>query len=156
MRQHSVTPGSTVTLVAARPTTDQYLHLRAHAGLGSADQKAVENALAGSLHAVCAFRNNQVIACGRIVGDGGLYFYIEDLIVETASRGHGIGGRVLQALLEWLKANAREGAHIGLTASGNASGFFARYGFRESPDARPGMFLPPAALQPGKFNSPSR
>lgn len=156
MRQHSVTPGSTVTLVAARPTTDQYLHLRAQAGLGSADQKAVETALAASLYSVCAFHNNQVVGCGRIVGDGGLYFYVEDLIVEAASRGAGVGGRILQALLAWLKKNARDGAFIGLTASGNATGFFERHGFREWPDSRPGMFLPLAELQPGKLSSPSR
>ena len=113
MRQQSVTPGSTVTLVATRPTTDQYLHLRAAGGAG---QSRISKRLKPhwprrfirSAHSM----NNQVVGCGRIVGDGGLYFYVEDLIVEEASRGAGIGGRIHAGLAGWLSANARDGALV--------------------------------------------
>lgn len=115
MRRQSVTPGSNVTLVVTRPTTDQYLHLRQQAGLDAADQQATETGLAASLHSVCAFHENRVVGCGRIVGDGGLYFYVEDLMVDKDSRGAGTGGRIMQALLDWLRAHVRKGRWLAQT-----------------------------------------
>jgi len=156
MRQHSVTPGSAVTLVAARPTADQYLHLRIQSGLGRADQVATTAGLRASLYSVCAFHDNQLVGFGRIVGDGGLCFYVEDVMVEKASRGAGVGTLILSALLEWLRTHSSDGARIGVQAPRDTEDFFRRFGFREWPDARPGLHLPSEALQPGKLSSPSR
>ncbi len=156
MRQRNVTPGRPVTIVATRPTSDQYLHLREHAGLGSADPRAAESALAASLYSVCALHDNQVVGCGRIVGDGGLYFYIQDVIVEEAHRGQGTGDLIMQALLDWLSAHARGAAFIGLTATGEAAEFFRRHGFREQAGEHALLCLPKDALQPGRLSSPSK
>ncbi len=154
MRKHNANPDQPVTLVATRPTADQYMHLRGQAGWDAVDARAAEAGLSSSLYNLVAVDNNRVVACARIVGDGGLYFYIQDMLVDQEYRGRGIGTQMMQHLLKWLDSHAAEGAFIGLMAARNAASFYARFGFRPRDDDGPGMFLPTAELQSGSEISP--
>jgi GNAT superfamily N-acetyltransferase len=81
-----------------------------------------------------------VVACGRIVGDGGMYFYVQDVIVAPVYHGRGLGAQIMDAMIDYLRRTARPGAFVGLMAAQGAEGFYERYGFRRRPDDRPGMF----------------
>ena len=103
------------------------------------DEKAVERALANSLYTVCVLHNGHVVACARIVGDGGINFYIQDVIVLPALQGCGLGRVVFEACCRYLDKNAPVGAFVGLMAAAGAAGFYERYGFQVRTPDRPGM-----------------
>jgi ribosomal protein S18 acetylase RimI-like enzyme len=127
-------------LVERNPTLEEYRRLRRAVGWLDVETEATKIGLNNSLFSVCVILENRVIGCGRVIGDGGIYFYIQDIIVLPEFQGRGIGKRIMDAIMEYLKAHARDGAFIGLMAAKGVSEFYERYGFKErAPDA-PGMF----------------
>lgn len=156
MRKHLPSAKDTVTLVAARPTADQYLHLREQAGWSLVDPEAVRQGLGDSKFSLLAVDDNRVVGCARIVGDGALYFYVQDMLVDQEYRGRGIGTRLMQECLAWLRQHAGRGAFVGLMAAQDAAAFYRRFGFENRPEGRPGMQLRPGALQAGNDSSPEK
>jgi ribosomal protein S18 acetylase RimI-like enzyme len=127
-------------LVERSPTVEEYQKLRDAAGWGNVDIEATEIGLRNSLFSVCVIFENEVIGCGRVVGDSGIYFYIQDVIVLPGFQGKGIGKRITDAILDYLKGHAHPGAFVGLMAAKGVSKFYERYGFTERATDRPGMF----------------
>lgn len=78
---------------------------------------------------------------GRVVGDGALVFAIQDVIVLPEHRRQGYGARIMDALMAYVKENARLTAHISLFSANGMEEFYSRYGFVERPQGRlgPGM-----------------
>ncbi len=75
------------------------------------------------------------------MGDGGIYFYIQDVIVLPEFQGQGVGKRIMDSLMEYLEENANSRAFIGLMAAKGTAGFYMRFGFNERPSEGPGMFM---------------
>jgi ribosomal protein S18 acetylase RimI-like enzyme len=128
-------------LVERNPTLEEYQGLRRAAGWLDVETEAIETGLQNSLFSVCVILKNKVIGCGRVIGDGGIYFYIQDVIVLPEFQGKGIGRRIMDAIMEYLKSHARNGAFIGLMAAKGVSKFYERYGFKRRASDAPGMFL---------------
>ena len=127
-------------LVERAPTVEEYMAFRAHAGWEEvADRAAVARALGGSLFSVCVEADGRAIAIGRVVGDGGVYAYIQDVIVREEFRGRGISTLVMDALLEFIERTYPSGAFVGLMAAEGVAGLYERYGFERRPDDAPGM-----------------
>ena len=65
-----------------------------------------------------------IIGIGRIIGDGALYFYIQDLIVLPSYQQQGIGKFIMQQLLEHTsKKTLPTQAFIGLMAAAGTGPF---------------------------------
>jgi GNAT superfamily N-acetyltransferase len=128
------------TLVERPPTVAEFQRLREVAGWGNLDAEATEIGLRNALFSVCVVYQDQVIGCGRVVGDGGIYFYIQDVIVLPEFQGKGIGKCIMAAIIGYLEAHAHPNAFVGLMAAKGASKFYEPYGFAERPPERPGMF----------------
>lgn len=96
--------------------------------------------LASSLYSCVVVHDGEAVACGRVIGDGGMYFYVQDVIVIPEYHGRGLGAQVMEAVMGYLEGVAKPGAFVGLMAAQNAEGFYERYGFHRRPDDRPGMF----------------
>ena len=62
------------------PTFSEYKKLRGSVGWWETDKNATDRALKNSLFSVVAVEHDTVIGFGRVIGDGGLYFYIQDLL----------------------------------------------------------------------------
>lgn len=127
-------------LVERSPTIEEYQKLREAVEWGNVDPEATEIGLQNSLFSVCVIFKNEVIGCGRVIGDGGIYFYIQDIIVLPEFQGKGIGKRIMNAVMNYLKEHAHLNAFIGLMAAKGVSKFYEKYGFTERPPDRPGMF----------------
>lgn len=123
-----------------KPTVGEYQHLRSTTGWDMLGDEAVELAIENSLFSVCATHRDQVIGSGRIVGDAGLYFYIQDLIVIPVFQGQGVGKKLMQELEGWLSEHAPNNAFIGLMAARNVSGFYEQFGYQRRPATGPGMY----------------
>jgi ribosomal protein S18 acetylase RimI-like enzyme len=132
--------GSTIAIVERAPTPDEYGRLRASVGWNELSPDGIRAGLSGSLYSVVLERDGDAVGCGRVVGDGGVYFYVQDVIVAPELQGLGWGARIMEALMHYLDASVRPGSFIGLMAAKDAEGFYRRYGFDRRPDDRPGMF----------------
>lgn len=128
------------TIVNRSPTIEEYRRLRQAVGWENVDIEAAKIGLQNSLFSVCAIYKDEVIGCGRVVGDGGLYFYIQDVIVLPAFQKQGIGKRIMDALMNYLASHATFNAFIGLMAAKGISKFYVQYGFAERPTDGPWMF----------------
>lgn len=150
MRKLNNPSDGTVSLVYMRPTADQYQQLRQQAGWQQVSAREAETAMAASLCSLLAVHDNKIVACARIVGDGGLYFYIQDMLVDEDYRGQGIGTRMMNELLDWLRDNSGVNAFVGLMAAQDVGGFYRRFGFEERTANRPGMYMPGKLLHEGR------
>lgn len=120
------------------PVAD-YLRLRRAAGWTELDPDVAARGLAGALFAVVLEKDGAVAGCGQVVGDGAVYFYIQDVIVAEAHRGLGLGDAIMARLLAWIGGRAGRGSFVGLMAARGVAGFYERHGFaRRDPEA-PGM-----------------
>ncbi len=122
------------------PTVEEYGRLREAMGWYPVAGDAVLQGLENALFSICAVADGQVIGCARIVGDGGMYFYVQDMMVLPPHRGCGIGRTMMEHLMAYLGVHARPGSFVGLMAAKGASGFYDRYGFTSRANDAPGMF----------------
>jgi ribosomal protein S18 acetylase RimI-like enzyme len=127
-------------LIARPPTLDEYQQLCHAVGWSAVINFAVASAaLAQSVTAVVARTEQQTIGMGRIVGDGAIYFYIQDVAVLPAHQHRGVGQRIMDHLLAYLATAAPAQAFIGVFAAQGTESFYQRYGFQTYP-ALTGMF----------------
>ena len=77
---------------------------------------------------------------GRVIGDGSIYFYIQDLIVLPEYQEMGVGRLIMEQIEKYLQNNAPKGAFIGLMAAENTTGFYENFGYMVRPEQKPGMF----------------
>jgi ribosomal protein S18 acetylase RimI-like enzyme len=115
------------------PSTLEYNRLREAVGWGRMPVDVVSFSLKNSLASVCVSQGSQVLGCGRIIGDGGLAFYIQDVMVHPEHQRKGIGNSIMLALVGYLKENVPHHAHIGLMDSPGADRFLAKYRYISRP-----------------------
>jgi len=127
--------------VEALPSISDYSRLRAAVGWSELSLEAMEVGLRGSLYSVCVYHGEELVGFGRVVGDGGIYFYIQDVIVLPEHQGQGLGKVIMSRIMAYLAEHARPNSFIGLMAAKEAQMFYERYGFARRPSDRPGMFL---------------
>nr|WP_275692646.1 GNAT family N-acetyltransferase [Rheinheimera hassiensis] len=75
--------------------------------------------------------DGQLIGMARVVGDGFMYFYIQDVIVAPDYRGKGIGHAIMTRVEAYLAKAYTTGATVGLLAAKGKEPFYRRYGFIE-------------------------
>lgn len=127
-------------LVERAPTVDEYRRLRRAAGWGEMADEALAAGLPRSLYACVVLHEGTVVACARVVGDGGMYFYVQDVIVLPEHQGRGLGDLLMGAVMGYLADAARPGSFVGLMAASGVERFYERFGFRRRPEDGPGMF----------------
>ncbi len=66
----------------SQPTLEEFVTLRAKVGWGETPKKLAQLALDNSLFHVVARNESKLVGMARIVGDGAMFFYIQDLIVD--------------------------------------------------------------------------
>lgn len=119
-------------LVARPPTTEEYRALCTAVGWQEVMNLAVaEAALRHGLHAVVVERDGRAIGMGRVVGDGAIYFYVQDVAVEPEHQGRGVGERIVASLVDWVRAHAPDRAFLGVFAAAGTEGFYRRHGFEQ-------------------------
>ena len=101
--------------------------------------EAAPQALRRSLYGVVATYAGQAIGMGRVVGDGAIFFYLQDIAVVPEHQGRGVGAQIVGRLLAYLASAAPEKAFVGLFAAAGKEPFYQRYGFRAH-SALTGMF----------------
>lgn len=122
------------------PSYDEYKTLRVAVGWKLTDEIQTMKALDNALYSVVVIDSNKVIGVGRIIGDDGLYYYIQDVIVEPESQGKGVGKKIMAKLMGFIHSNARAGSIIGLMAAPGLEDFYRKFGFTTRHEYGTGMY----------------
>ncbi len=128
----------TVEIVEMLPSAEDYNRLRQAVGWKTYALEVIETYLPRSLFCVCAREGDKTIGMARVIGDGGLVFYIQDVIVEPGYQGRGIGGRLMDSVMAYLRAHVHSGSIIGLMSAKGKETFYERYGFFVRPTEKYG------------------
>jgi len=113
--------------------------MRGTTGWAKFEDSVVEKALENDLYSVCITDKGKLIGVGRVIGDGAMYFYIQDIIVIPEYRKKGIGRLIMASIDNYIQNNAYNNSFIGLMAADGVKGFYTKFGFAERRDNRPGM-----------------
>lgn len=123
------------------PSVDEYCALRTTVNWSNVSREATERGLKHSLFAICVKYDDLVIGHGRVVGDGSMVFYIQDVIVHPDHQGQGIGSTIMEIILQYIRSQATEGSFVGLMSAERAVGLYEKFGFSKRPENMPGMEL---------------
>ncbi|WP_454052765.1 GNAT family N-acetyltransferase [Clostridium sp. Marseille-Q7071] len=111
------------------PTVEEYIELRKAVKWRVIDIENIRKGLKNSIYCVCIRDKNRMIGFGRIVGDGGTVFYIQDIIVEPQYQNKKIGTKIMEKIMGYIKNNCSKDAIIGLIAVSELDDFYTDFGF---------------------------
>ncbi|QQM63540.1 GNAT family N-acetyltransferase [Pseudoalteromonas sp. LC2018020214] len=111
------------------PTLDEFTNLRAQAKWQNPDDKTLKASIENSLFWVAVYDTDKLIGTGRIIGDGAMYFYIQDVIVAPSYQKQGIGHLVMTYIENYLNNTCSNGATIGLLSAHGKESFYRQYGY---------------------------
>lgn len=124
-----------ITIVDDKLDLETYLGLRASVNWKQLNNEQASTALNNSIHTVCAYDGNIPVGMGRIVGDGAVIAYIQDLVVRPDYQKNGVGRIIIEALINYVKNNNPVGNEIMLClmcAKGREP-FYKKFGFIARP-----------------------
>lgn len=132
-----------ITIKTNTIDVQDYLSIRAKVGWKELLETQAEKALENSLCVAGAYEDDQLIGMGRIVGDGAVICYIQDLIVDPEYQGKGIGSLLLNHLIGYVDQLRENDSHMMLClmcAKGREE-FYKKHGFiaRPTDNLGPGM-----------------
>ncbi len=124
---------------------DTYLKLRDAVGWKKLTRKQAQAALDGSLYTVGLYIADQPVGMGRLVGDGAVICYIQDLIVHPKAQHLGVGHMLMRRLIEYVKDMTEDGTEmmLDLMCAKGREEFYGLHGFI----ARPTEALGPGMIQ---------
>ncbi|KAI9041094.1 GNAT family N-acetyltransferase [Aspergillus affinis] len=152
------------------PFVSTYLHLRETAGLSVRTPEQAIAALQGSWAACYVVRTEatstasdapssssllssastapkppdpEIVAMGRVLGDGGWYFVVADMAVHPLHQRRGLGDVMLKHLLWEITARAPPQPYVCLSADAAGRRLYARNGFVETAPQSVGMVWRP-------------
>lgn len=129
-------------IIERPPTAAEHKLLWESVGWGDVDQEMSEQSIANSVYAVVAICEGDVVGMGRIVGDGAMYFYIQDVAVRPEYQSNGLGKLIVERLLAYINRRKHKNgiAFIGLFAASGKEKFYEQFGFKDHSPGMTGMF----------------
>jgi len=128
-----------ISVIAKTPDPDTYLALRAAGGLSPYEEKAAETGLKNSLYSVMLFDGETPIGMGRLIGDGGLFVQVTDIVVHPDYQGQGLGQKIMAALVTHIETELPPSIYVSLIADVPANRLYEKFGFRETAPSSLGM-----------------
>lgn len=135
--------GDRYELRPGTPDVDSYLRLRADSGLTPKTREQAEAGLPGTWRGchIVDTSTGDIVAMGRIIGDGGWYFHIVDMAVLPDHQRRGLGDRIMTWLLDIIESDSPPGRFVTLMADPPGRALYAKHGFTEQPELSAGMGL---------------
>lgn len=113
------------------PSAEQFSELRAKVGWGNIDLHMAQQSLDNSLFHVIACIDDNVIGMARVVGDGVMYFYVQDLVIDPKFQRMGIGNALMREVEIYLTISAKKGATIALLSAQGKEKFYTSFDYVE-------------------------
>jgi len=125
--------------VSRLPTVEEYVRLRALAGLSAFSEDAARIGLAGTIYAVVITHEDMAIGMGRLIGDGGCFFQVVDIAVHPEHQGVGLGKAIMEAIMKYIARELPTSAYVSLIADVPANKLYEKFGFVETAPRSLGM-----------------
>lgn len=120
-----------------------YLNLREAVQWKQLTEEQARRAIEGSILTVVAYDEERPVGMGRIVGDGAVICYIQDLIVIPEYQGKGVGQMIMESLIDYVGELRLPNTQImlDLMCAVGREEFYKKYGFIARPTEKlgPGM-----------------
>jgi len=141
----------TLTIEHDLPKPETFKALRDSAGWGEISLRQAQLVLGNSLHGVTAYNGKTAIGMARIIGDGVLNTYIQDVVIAPDYRSKGVGKAIMQALITDMRNSIPADCTIGLLAAAGQEAFYSSFSFitRPNKDYGAGMFIRLADITDG-------
>lgn len=112
-----------------------YFDLRTSVGWTNFSPEQTQTALKNSVLDIVAYDQEKAVGIGRIVGDGAIYCYVQDVVIHPDYQGKGIGSTILNKLIEKMTQNLEDGGRmsLGLVAAEGKESFYRKFGFKDLP-----------------------
>lgn len=125
-------------------TPKMFLELYTSVGWEPPCVEQVEKAIENTLATFTAIDEENAVGMVRLIGDGGMSFYIKDFAVVPSYQSKGVGSLLIDALENYIKDNIPHewAVSLELISTKDAVSFYKKKGFEERPcdwDG-PGMF----------------
>jgi len=105
------------TVELSCPSLEEFCLLREKVGWGKVNADLANTSLNNSLFHVVIRQEGLLVGMGRVIGDGGLFFYIQDVVVDPDFQRQGIGALIMDNIEMYLAGAAKKGATIGLLSA---------------------------------------
>ena len=134
-----------LTLEENKLAVSDYLMLRKKVGWKKLSEDQAKKALDNSLYILTARLDGELVGMGRIVGDGSVICYVQDLIVAPDAQGKKVGSTILKKLTDYVNGLRETGTEMMfclMCAKGRET-FYEKHGFTARPtdNLGPGMIV---------------
>ncbi|EKO3566974.1 GNAT family N-acetyltransferase [Vibrio metschnikovii] len=119
------------------PSPKEFCDMRVKAGLSPKSLKAATIALPNSLYGISIRNGDELIAMGRVVGDGACNFEVVDVAVDPSYQGRGLGRKVMEYIDHYLSSAALDGSYVSMIADEPA--FYEKLGYKLVSPSSEGM-----------------
>ncbi|MCI7790018.1 MAG: GNAT family N-acetyltransferase [Lachnospiraceae bacterium] len=108
-----------------------FVRLRVLTGFADIPIEHAKRALDGGLINVSAKYGDRLIGMGRMVGDGAMYWYLQEIIVLPEYQKQGVGTKIVNHLVDYAVSHSTTGKFTtigGVSAKGKEE-FYRKLGF---------------------------
>ncbi|MEM1298812.1 MAG: GNAT family N-acetyltransferase [Pseudomonadota bacterium] len=123
------------------PDVRTYLALRRAGHLSRFAPEAAVEGLGGTLFGVLAKDGAETVGMGRLVGDGGCFVQVVDIVVLPNYQGRGLGRAIMQALMDYVHESLPPSVYVSLMADVPADRLYEEFGFKHTAPATVGMAM---------------
>jgi len=120
------------------PSAEEYNWLRSLVGWKTYQESVIEKALPNTLYCVCACVGEKLVGMARVIGDGGMVYYIQDVIVIPQHQRQGIGTQMMDMVMAYIRLHASQNTIVGLMSAVGKEAFYEKYGFLVRPTEKYG------------------
>lgn len=125
-------------------TAELFLELYTSVGWEPPAIQQVREALKHTTATFTAYENDKAVGMVRLIGDGGMSFYIKDFAVVPSFQYQGVGAILIERVEKYIREriDSNWAVSLELISTKDAVGFYKKQGFEERPCAwdGPGMF----------------
>jgi len=123
-----------IQIIEGEINPDDFNSLRKAVGWEEHRIEDIKRALMNTSYLLIAkSEENKIVGMARVIGDEGLYYYIQDVIVIPGYQNKGIGRKMMEKILDYIEKHKKEGLFVGLMAAKGKEGFYKKFGFLERP-----------------------
>lgn len=125
-----------IELVENILSPEDFVRLRNATSFADIPLEHAKRALDGGLLNVSVIYNGELVGMGRLVGDGAMYWYLQEIVVLPEYQKQGIGTQIVNYLVDYAVRNSYTGkfTSIGGVSAKGKEPFYKKLGFEIIPN----------------------